>query len=99
MLQAITTAQARDILNGFMIASMVLMVVFSVAMILIVALQEGTNANLGSISGASESFFGKNRAKTTEAKLKRVTAYIGIGILVFSIIFFILSIIKNNIPA
>jgi len=97
MLLALTTAQARAVLNGFMIGSMVLMVLLSIIMILIVALQEGTNQNLGAISGAGESFFGKNKSKTIEAKMKRVTAYIGIGIVVASILFFVLAVIKNQI--
>ena len=87
-----------SIINGFSIAFMVLMVVFSVAMIIIVALQEGNNSNLGAVSGAAESFFGKNKAKSLDAKFKRWTMFIGIGILVSSIVYFILYLARENLP-
>ncbi|MDR3186076.1 MAG: preprotein translocase subunit SecG [Christensenellaceae bacterium] len=88
-----------EVINGFQIATMVLMVLFSVAMIVVVVLQEGSNANLGAITGAAESFFGKNKAKTLEAKFKRWTMIIGGCILICSIAYFVLSILKNNIPS
>ncbi|MDR2267661.1 MAG: preprotein translocase subunit SecG [Christensenellaceae bacterium] len=88
-----------EIINGFQIATMVLMVVFSVIMIIVVALQEGSNANLGAITGAAESFFGKNKAKSLEAKFKRWTMVIGLCVLICSISYFVLSILKSNIPS
>lgn len=73
------------------------MVLLCVAMIVIVALQEGNNANLGAITGAAESFFGKNKAKTLESKFKRWTMIIGAGILVCSIIYYVLYLLKENL--
>jgi protein translocase, SecG subunit len=78
------------IVTGFSIAFMIIMVLCSIAMVVIVSLQEGNNSSLGAITGAAESFFGKNRAKTLESKFKRLTIFIGAGILVSSIIFYIL---------
>ena len=90
-------ATAWDVINGFSIAFMVLMVLFSVAMIIIVALQEGNNSNLGAVSGASESFFGKHKAKTLDVKFKKWTMFIGLGILLSSIIYFILYLVRNTL--
>ena len=75
------------------------MVLFSVAMIIIVALQEGNNNNLGAISGAAESFFGKNKAKSLEAKFKRLTIYISGAILLTSVLYFVMGVLRNRLPS
>jgi preprotein translocase subunit SecG len=90
-------ATAYDVINGFKITFMVLMVVFSIAMIVIVALQEGNNSNLGAVSGASESFFGKHKAKTLDVRFKKWTLLIGLGILVSSIIYFVLYLAERGL--
>lgn len=86
-----------DIINGFSIAFMILMVLFSIAMIVIVALQEGNDGNLGAVSGSQESFFGRNKAKTTETKLKRLTMIVGAGILISSIMYFVLYLLREGL--
>lgn len=75
------------------------MVLLSVIMIIIVVMQEGNNSNLGAISGGAESFFGKNKAKSLEAKFKRMTIYISAGILVTSILYFVVGILRNRLVA
>lgn len=76
---------------------MVLMVLFSITMILIVVMQQGTENNIGAIAGGSESFFGKNKSKSTDAKLKRFTIYLSLAILLTSIIFFVIQILMKNL--
>ena len=56
----------HEVYMGLMIALMVVMALLSIALIVIVMLQSGNQSNLGSITGAAETFFGKNRAKTME---------------------------------
>lgn len=85
------------LVNVLSIIFMVIMVLFCIAMIVIVALQEGNSANLGAITGAAESFFGKNKAKTLEAKFKRWTIIIGAGILLSSIVYFILYLVRESL--
>ncbi|MFA6866841.1 MAG: preprotein translocase subunit SecG [Clostridia bacterium] len=75
---------------------MVLMILLSIAMVLIVIMQEGNSSDLGAIAGGAESFFGKNKAKSLDTKFKRWTIYLSIGILVTSILFFVVQILKNN---
>ena len=53
-----------------MIALMVIMALLAIAMIVIVMMQSGNQGNLGAITGAAETFFGKNKAKTMDAKFK-----------------------------
>lgn len=73
------------------------MVLLSIALTIIVVMQEGNNDNIGAITGSSESFFGKNKAKSMDAKLKRLTIYLAIGILVTSILFFVIQILKKTL--
>ena len=81
----------------FSIIFMVLMVLSSVAMIIIVMLQRGEDQNMGAITGGAESFFGKNKSRGLDAKLKRWTIYVAIAILVSSIMFFVMQILKSNV--
>jgi preprotein translocase subunit SecG len=84
-----------EVYVGLMIAFMVLMVLLSIGMIVIVALQSGQQARLGAITGAAESFFGKNKAKTMDSKFKRITMFMSIAILVTSILFFVFYLLKE----
>lgn len=85
------------IVNVLSIIFMVIMVLLCLAMVIIVALQDGNSANLGAITGGAESFFGKNKSKTLDSKFKRWTIFIGAGILVCSIIYFVLYLVKQSL--
>ncbi|MGI6213878.1 MAG: preprotein translocase subunit SecG [Christensenellales bacterium] len=76
---------------------MVLMVLLSLTMILIVMLQKGNTTNLGAIAGGADSFFGKNKSKSLDAKFKRLTIYNATAILVTSVLFFIIQIFKARL--
>ena len=80
-----------------MIALMVVMALLSIALIVIVMLQSGNQSNLGSITGAAETFFGKNRAKTMESKLKRWTVGIAIAMLVCAVLFFVFHMLNEKL--
>lgn len=52
----------------------VLLVLLALVIIVLVMKQEGNEQGLGAISGgSSESFFGKNKGKTNEARMNFVT--------------------------
>ena len=83
--------------NVMSIIFMVLMVLLSLTMILIVILQKGNTTNLGAIAGGADSFFGKNKSKSLDAKFKRLTIYNATAILVTSVLFFIIQIFKARL--
>lgn len=57
----------------------VLLIVSSLLITIVVLLQEGKNAGLsGAIAGGAETFFGKNKGRTIEQKLVKVTKFISI---------------------
>lgn len=84
-----------EVYVGLMIACMSLMVLLSIGMIIIVSLQSGQQARLGAITGAAESFFGKNKAKTMDSKFKRITVFMAFAMLIISILFFVFYLLKN----
>lgn len=87
----------HEVYMGLMIALMVVMALLSIALIVIVMLQSGNQSNLGSITGAAETFFGKNRAKTMESKFKRWTVGIAISMLVCAVLFFVFYMLNEKL--
>lgn len=56
----------------------ILVIISSIIIIAIVLMQQSREAGLsGAISGAADTFFGKNKGRTVEAKLEKFTKYFG----------------------
>ncbi|QNM06092.1 preprotein translocase subunit SecG [Qiania dongpingensis] len=76
------------------VLKVILTVVFlmvCLALVVIVLLQEGKSAGLtGSISGAAETFWGKNKGRSIEGKLEKVTKYAAILFLLLALVLNIL---------
>ncbi len=82
-------ADARRVVSEVMI---ILMTVISIAIIVIVMMQEGETGGVSAISGgSSDTFYGKNKAHSKEQILKRLTLILGAVMLVLSVIFFIVK--------
>ena len=61
--------------------------VICLVLIVIVLLQSGKQAGLsGSIAGGAETFFGKNKAKSWDAVLSRVTSVVAILFMILAIV-------------
>lgn len=64
----------------------VIHILLAIFIIVIVLLQAGKQAGLsGSIAGGAETFFGKNKGRTIDAKLSRLTKWVAILFLITSI--------------
>ncbi len=72
---------------------LVLIVMCALFMVFVVLLQPGNSSGLGAIGGGAETFLGKNKAKTLEGKMKRMTVIVAIALAILSIAFAIVSII------
>jgi len=55
-----------------------ILLVFAVFLIAAVLLQQGKSYNLGTISGGAETFFGKERGKTIDKILSKLTTVVAI---------------------
>jgi preprotein translocase subunit SecG len=75
--------------NTLSLGLLSLMSLASITMVLLVLMQQGTNRNIGAIGGQSDSFFGKNKARTIEGKLKRWTIINAMILAITSIMFFL----------
>ncbi len=63
----------------------------AIAVIVIVLFQPGNSSGVGAVTGAAETFFGKNKAKSMEGKLKKWTVIAMAVILVLSVLFFLVA--------
>ena len=68
----------------------IILILFSVAIIFIVILQQGNQQNVGAIAGGADTFFSKNKARSIDAFLAKWTKFIAVG-------FFVVVIIVNAI--
>ena len=64
----------------------ILFILICIALTVLVLMQEGKSAGLGAISGAAETYWGKNKGRSLEGKLVKITKYFSIGFMLFSII-------------
>lgn len=73
------------------ISLIVIIVLLSIFSIIIVMMQPSNSDGINAITGSSETFFGKNKGKSIESRLKKWTVICLIAIAVLSILFFILQ--------
>lgn len=78
-------------------ALIVIHVVISIALIAVVLMQHGKQSGMsGAIAGGAETFFGRNKGRTIDAMLKKVTAVIAILFIASSITLAVYSINQNK---
>lgn len=68
---------------------LVLFIIVSIALATIVLMQEGKSAGLGAISGVAETYWGKNKGRSMEGTLIKVTK-------ILAAVFFVLAIVLNT---
>lgn len=65
----------------------IVLLILSIAIIILVLLQESKSAGLsGAIAGGAETFFGKNKSRTMESKLVLITKIIAISFFVIALV-------------
>ncbi len=64
----------------------IVLIVLSISLVILVLLQEGNSKGLsGAIAGGAETFFGKNKGRTIEAKLVKLTKIIGVAFFILAL--------------
>ncbi len=72
---------------ALLVAVKVLYFILCIALIVVVLFQKGKSAGLsGAIGGVGESYWGKNKARTMDGRLQKVTVYLAIGFIVFALL-------------
>lgn len=64
----------------------ILFILVCIALTVLVLMQEGKTAGLGSISGAAESYWGKNKGRSMEGMLVKLTKVCAVLFLLFAVI-------------
>lgn len=68
-----------------------LLILFAVLIIIVIILQEGNQKGIGVVSGGADTFFSKNKARSIDAKLARLTKFFAAGFVVFVIALNVIS--------
>lgn len=74
-------------MSPLMILLTVIYVIFCLFLVAVVLLQSGKSAGLsGAISGAADTFLSKNKAKTWDARLAKMTKWVAVAFMVLTLI-------------
>ena len=76
---------------GLSLTMIILMCVAALAAIILVLLQPSNSSGIDALGGSSETFFGKNKGKSIEAKMKKWTWICLAVIIVLAIVFYLLQ--------
>ena len=66
----------------------VLFIIVCIAITIIVLMQEGKSAGLGAVAGAAETYWGKNKGRSMEGALIKITR-------ILAVLFILLAILLN----
>ena len=64
----------------------ILYVIICVALVVLVLMQEGKSDGLGAISGAAESYWGKNKGRSMEGRMVKITTFLAIAFIVLALL-------------
>ena len=68
----------------------IVFIIISVVLAAIVLMQEGKAAGLGAISGAAETYWGKNKGRSMEGTLVKLTKVLGIAFIFMVVLVFLI---------
>jgi len=64
----------------------IIFIIVCIALTVLVLMQEGKHAGLGSISGAAESYWGKNKGRSMEGMLVKITKWLAVLFMALAVI-------------
>ena len=64
----------------------VIYIIICIALVILVLMQEGKSAGLGAVSGAAETYWGKNKGRSMEGKLVKITTGLAVGFMLLAVI-------------
>ena len=73
-------------MGGLRIVLQVIFILVCIALAAIVLMQEGKTQGLGAIGGVAESYWGKNKGRSMEGALVKITKYLVIAFIVIAVI-------------
>ena len=64
----------------------VIFVIICIALTVLVLMQEGKSQGLGSISGMADTYWGKNKGRSMEGGLVKITTGLAVGLMVLAVV-------------
>lgn len=62
----------------------VIFILVSLALLIVVLMQEGKSAGLGAISGAAETYWGKAKGRSMEGMLVKITKWLAVAFIILA---------------
>lgn len=73
-------------MGALRITLMVIFIVICIALVTLVLMQEGKSAGLGAVSGVAETYWGKNKGRSMEGKLVKITTGLAVAFMVLAVV-------------
>ena len=64
----------------------VVFIIISVALTVIILMQESKSAGLGAIAGAADTYWGKNKGRSMEGTLEKFTKFAAVAVLLLALV-------------
>lgn len=92
------TAETERILQICRIVFIVLLCLLSVALVVLILIQPANSSGMGAISGQeTETFYTKNKGRSSEGIMKKLTIILSVLILVIAVAFAVTLLISNPV--
>ena len=82
-----------ELYSAISLVCLILGVLCAIFLIIVVMMQSGNSNGIDALSGSSDTFYGKNKSKTIESKLKKLTVICVILLVVFMIAFYLIQLL------
>ena len=73
-------------MGALKIAITVVFILVCIALVVLVLMQEGKSAGLGAISGAAETYWGKNKGRSMEGRQVKFSKWLAVCFMVLAVI-------------
>ncbi len=73
-------------MGALRITLMVIFILICIALVILVLMQEGKSAGLGAVSGVAETYWGKNKGRSMEGKLVKITTGLAVAFMVLAVV-------------
>lgn len=84
-----------ELYRAISLVCLILGVLCAIFLIIVVMMQSGNSNGIDALSGSSDTFYGKNKSKTIESKLKKLTVICVILLVVFMIAFYLIQLLVH----
>ncbi len=65
---------------------LIVFIIICIALVILVLMQEGKSAGLGAVSGVAETYWGKNKGRSMEGKLVKITTGLAVAFMVLAVV-------------